>query len=786
MNGERSPESELLVEKLDLPAKVALLTGADVWRTAAEPDIGLRPVVFSDGPAGVRGEGWDERANSILLPAPIAVAASWDAATATALGGLLAAEAHRKGVHVVLAPTLNLHRSPLSGRHFECFAEDPLLAARTGAALVRAIQAGGVAATAKHLVANDSETGRLGVDVRVDERALREVYLAPFEAAVRAGVRVVMTAYGGVGGHPMSSHPMLRSVLKDEWGFEGVVVSDWGAVRSLDPAAAGLDLAMPDGPWGHALVAAVRSGELDESVVDDKVRRLLELARWCGALGRRTRRRIEPSLPRTVLRKAVAAGTVLLHNRNETLPLGSVRMLAVLGPKAATPRAQGGGSAGVYPSHVVSLVDGLRAALPFLTDVCAAPGVRLDEGPTPVDAVRVRVLDVSGRELLTEHRHTGRVLEPTLVAGAATVELHAVLRPEVSGPWTVSVAGWNRVTLRADDHLLVDEDVPRDTDDPAVVHLTPPYRSAVVELVKGTEVHLVASRAVDPDSGRACVLAADPPPVDEDRLLAEAVSLARSADAAVVVVGTTATSEREGEDRTTLALPGRQDELVRAVAAVNPRTVVVVNAGGPVLLPWRDEVGAVLVGWLPGQEGGHGLADVLLGFAEPGGRLPVTWPDRDGGPSVTPVDGVLDYTEGLDIGYRGWLAAEAEPAYWFGHGLGYTTWTYERIRVPPAVDGSFTVQARVRNTGSRPGREVVQVYLSRSDGDHPVRWLAGYAAVTADPGEAVDVSIAVPRRALEHWSGPGGWCLASGPLSVLVGRNANDLPRSAATRVAAR
>jgi beta-glucosidase len=266
-----------------------------------------------------------------------------------------------------------------------------------------------------------------------------------------------------------------------------------------------------------------------------------------------------------------------------------------------------------------------------------------------------------------------------------------------------------------------------------------------------------------------------------DEMFAAALEAAQAADVAIVVVGTTDEIECEGFDRADLKLPGRQDELVAAVAKVNPRTVVVVNAGGPVLLPWRDEVGAVLAGWLPGQEGGHGLADVLLGFAEPGGRLPVTWPDRDPAMSVTPVAGVLDYTEGLDIGYGGWLRSGAEPAYWFGHGLGYTTWRYERVRVPASVSGDFDVRVRVRNTGRRPGREVVQVYLSRSDGDHPVRRLAGYAAVTAEPGEAVDLSIAVAGRSVEQWS--AGWHRAPGPLSVLVGRNADDLPLSAATLV---
>ncbi|MER7971699.1 glycoside hydrolase family 3 N-terminal domain-containing protein, partial [Streptomyces sp. NPDC096080] len=313
-------ERERLLDKLTPEARAALLTGASTWRTRAEPAIGLREVVMSDGPAGVRGESWDERDTSALLPSPSALAATWDEDLVAELGGLLAAEARRKGVDVLLAPALNLHRSPLGGRHFECFSEDPLLTGRIGAALIRGVQAHGIAATAKHYVANDSETDRLTVDVRVGARALREVYLAPFEAAVAAGVRVVMAAYNGVNGASMAASPLLAEPLKGEWGFTGVVVSDWGAVTSTaDTARAGLDLVMP-GPsevWGAALARAVAAGEVPPEAVDDKVRRLLRLAGWTGALGPRPtatalQHRSEEG---ELLRRAAAAGAVLLADR---------------------------------------------------------------------------------------------------------------------------------------------------------------------------------------------------------------------------------------------------------------------------------------------------------------------------------------------------------------------------------------------------------------------------------------------------------------------------------------
>ena len=259
------------VSALSLEQKVRLLTGADFWSAHAEPAAGLRRLVFSDGPAGVRGETWDERHPSANVPSPTALAATWDEDRAERLGLLLAGEARRKGVDVLLAPTVNLHRTPYGGRHFECFSEDPLLTGRIGAACVRGLQSAGVGATVKHFVANDSETARFTVDVRVSERALRELYLAPFEMIVReAGVWAVMAAYNGVNGHTMTEHPLLREVLKGEWGFDGLVVSDWYACRSLAAAADGLlDLAMPGpaGPWGDALAAAVTAGHVPEEAV---------------------------------------------------------------------------------------------------------------------------------------------------------------------------------------------------------------------------------------------------------------------------------------------------------------------------------------------------------------------------------------------------------------------------------------------------------------------------------------------------------------------------------------
>ncbi|MFG3102381.1 glycoside hydrolase family 3 C-terminal domain-containing protein [Streptomyces sp. NPDC048182] len=806
-------EIDRLLGKLTVEARVSLLSGATTWRTRAEPAVGLREMVLSDGPAGVRGQAWDERSTSVLLPSASALAATWDEPLVERIGGLLAAEARRKGVDVLLAPTLNLHRSPLGGRHFECLSEDPELTGRIGAALIRGVQAHGVAATAKHYVANDSETDRLTVDVRVGERALREVYLAPFEAAVAAGVRLVMAGYNAVGGTTMTANRLLTDPLKSEWGFDGVVVSDWGAVRTtLETARAGLDLAMPgpEGPWGEALARAVADGEVSEEAVEDKARRLLRLAARLGALGD-TRPpapvRLRTREVRALARRAVAAGAVLLANR-DVLPLdpGRLTTVAVVGAHAARTRTQGGGSAGVFPQDEVSVLDGVRAALRGRARVLHVPGPRPD-GPAPAldqaectdprsgrPGVLLRMLDADGAELYAERRGGGRLLEPRLVPGAHTVEVSARLRPRTAGTWTLGVAGFGRMSLALDGRTLLDGDFPPETDDPAVIHVDPPARCAEAELGVGQDALLVARRELAPGTGRAVVVSAAPPAPDVAASVAEAARAAGAADAAIVVVGTTEYGECEGRDRTGLGLGATQDALVRAVAAANPRTVAVVNSGGPVELPWRDAVGALLLAWFPGQEGGGGLADVLFGRAEPGGRLPTTWPAALADAPVTRVRpddaGRLDYAEGLHVGHRGWLRERREPAYWFGHGLGYTSWAYEGLAVAPVVlsGEDLLVRVRVRNSGVRAGREVVQVYLARPDSalERPERWLAGYAAVRAEPGEAVTAEVRVPARALRHWSPEEhGWRTEPGPCRVLAGRSAGELPLAAEVEVSA-
>ncbi|MET1072930.1 MAG: glycoside hydrolase family 3 C-terminal domain-containing protein, partial [Umezawaea sp.] len=710
---------ETALAALDLETKVGLLAGQDVWSLPAVPHIGLGSLVMSDGPIGVRGTEWSPDDPAVVLPSPTALAATWDPALARRVGHLLAQEARRKGVHLLLAPTVNLHRTPLGGRHFECYSEDPLLTSAIGVGYVTGVQDGGVGATVKHLVANDSETARFVLDAAVDDRTLRELYLAPFEAVVRAGGWAVMSAYNGVNGRTMSENGVLQNdLLKDEWGFDGVVVSDWTAARTTAATAlGGLDIAMPGpgNPYGARLVEAVRAGEVPESVVDGMVRRVLRLAGRVGLLDGvdPVVSEFPPPVDGDALAKEVAERSFVLLRNDGTLPLASPTV-AVIGMAAEQARILGGGSVHVFPPHVVSPLDGLRdrgvdlvhePGVDPRTKLPPASGPEWTDPETGEPGLRMVFRDAQGAELgrtLLAEARTGWIGRMPVDLDSAlldTVEVTALFRPLVFGEHRFGVAGIGDFVLTVDGEILFDDKQVAYDDDPAAGILLHPETQVTAEVTGPVLVSLHHRVWVRPGLGTVVGLTlghAEPGPTD-DELIGRAASAAASAQVAVVVVATTEEVESEGFDRRSLALPGRQDDMVAAVAAVNPRTVVVVNAGSPVEMPWLDDVAAVLLTWFPGQEAGAALADVLFGDAEPAGRLPTTWPvHKDDAPvlDVDPVDGVLAYREGLFIGYRAWQGRDVRPAFWFGHGLGYTTWSYESVEITDS-----TVTVRLCNTG---------------------------------------------------------------------------------------
>jgi beta-glucosidase len=445
----------------------------------------------------------------------------------------------------------------------------------------------------------------------------------------------------------------------------------------------------------------------------------------------------------------------------------------------------------VHPAYTVSPLDGLRAALDGRAELVHVLGTRVVEGLQTVDwelctdpgngraGVRQEVFDADGGLRNTQHRRAARLSNlPIEATEAAAVRLSGRLRADESGEWHLGFAGLGTYRLEIDGQTVLEEMLFPDGVEPTAVFADPPQRKVARTLAAGQEVELALTYEVFP--GMPMMLATlgyERPTLSVEAELARAAEAARNADVAIVVVGTTSKVESEGFDRVTLALPGHQDDLVRAAAAANPRTIVVVNSGSPVLMPWRDEVAAVLLTWFGGQEMGNALADVLVGRVEPGGRLPTTWPARQEDVpvlSTQPVGGVLEYAEGIHIGYRAWLRAGTAPGYPFGHGLGYTTWAYEEL----AVSGTEAT-VRVRNTGERAGKEVVQVYLARPDSavDRPVRWLAGFAVARAEPGGSVTVPVPLDPRAFQYWSvEERRWVTEAGTYQVYAGRSVTDTP----------
>lgn len=802
---------DAVLARLDLADEVALLAGSGPWHTTPIPHAGIPRLKVTDGPNGARGEG--RGATATCFPVGTALASSWDPDLLARVGAALAHEARSKGAHVLLGPTVNLHRHPLAGRNFECYSEDPHLTAELAVAFVTGLQAEGVGCSVKHFVANDSEHERHTISSDVDERTLRELYLVPFERVVtEAGAWTVMAAYNRINGtYACSHHELLTEVLKGEWGFDGVVVSDWGAALETVPnALGGLDLEMP-GPartFGDRLLDAVRAGEVPEEVVHEAARRMLRLLDRAGLLDggphdEVPERSVERPEDRELARLAAVRGTVLLRNEGDLLPLdpATTRRIALIGPNAEVAQIQGGGSSGVRPHRIVGPLDGLRARfadaeivhetgclnhklVPAPDPAWLRPAVPDPDRPHGLTLEYFRGTELAGDPV---HRRTVRgasavfagPVHPDLDPERFSCRYRGTFVPAVSGVHTVGItsAGPSRVLL--DGEVLIDLWHDRPPGDSFFGRGSAEVR-AEVDVEAGAEHELVVEYARDGVPMLAGLSFGILPPVPDD-LLDRAVAAAADADVAVVVVGLTSEWETEGNDRTDLELPGRQAELVERVAAVNPRTVVVLNTGTPSAMAWAEQVPAILQVWYGGQELGHALAAVLAGDEEPGGRLPTTWWHRvEDAPSHATypgADGHLPYAEGLLMGYRGADAAGTEPRYPFGFGLGYTT-----IELGPptaAPDGDDVVVAvTATNTGPRRGATVVQVYVGAVDPPvvRPPRELRAFRRVELAPGEAVDLRLRLGPRAFARWSPDAhDWVVDPGRYEISVGASSRHL-----------
>jgi beta-glucosidase len=796
-----------LLAALTPDEKIALLSGKDFWTLPAVERLGIPSLRMSDGPTGLRSVNSDP---ATVFPVGTALAASFNPALVSEVAAAIAREAITHGVDVLLAPGINIQRTPLGGRNFEYYSEDPVLAGAIGVAYVNGVQAEGVGTSVKHFAANNQEHRRMDGSSDVGERVLREVYLPAFEQVVReARPWTVMSAYNRINGVFCSQNDwLLNHVLKGEWCYDGVVVSDWGAAKDTAGCAnGGLDLEMP-GParvFGAALKQAVAAGEVSEAVIDDHALRVLRLIERCGLLDgnpKSARAKGHGPAHRDLARRAAADAMVLLKNDDALLPIADVHSLAVIGALADFPAIQGGGSSQVTPERLVSPLDGLRQRLGNRAEITFARGVDTEPriptinpallatatGEAGLAARYYAAPDFSGAPVLEQVETSFAKLGFGAAAqsddDAFSAQWTGVLRPRFNGRHDFEILHSNpEVWLEVDGKPLVSETTPRETE--MLFMILPLNRRQVsLELQAGRE-YPIRIRYAQPASGsiRAFnifdVKVREPAP---DR--AAAIAAAREAEVALVFVGPGTTAETEGMDRASMCLPDEQNELVEAVVAANANTVVCVNSGGPVEMPWAGKVKAIVQCWLPGQGGGHALADVLTGTVNPSAKLHVTFPRRyEDNPTFLhyPGGSHVHYGEGLFVGYRHYDATGIASLFPFGHGLSYTSFALSDLEAPERAKAGedITVTCRLANTGARAGAEVVQLYLEHRDPAEtmPPRQLKAFAKHELAPGETTKVTLKVPGRAFAWYDvDAGGWTVTPGRYRLHVGTSSRNLP----------
>ena len=832
---------EKILQALTLDEKALLTAGADMWTTPAIDRVGVPAIRVTDGPNGARGSallGLGD-VTAACVPCASALGATWHPELIERVGEMLGDETRSKGARVLLAPTVNLHRSPLGGRNFECYSEDPLLSGRLAAAYVRGVQSRGVATTAKHFVANDAEFERNTINSVVDERSLRELYLVPFELIIKEGGGLgIMTSYNRLNGTFCSEHPeLLTRILREEWGFEGFVLTDWFSAGSTEESSlAGLDLQMP-GPgrfYGPALAEAVRAGKVEESVLDTLVRRMLGVWEKLGALGDgEGAEETSVDLPehRVLAREAATESMVLLRN-DGLLPLqpASLGKLAVIGPNADRAQIMGGGSAALRPHYSVTPLDALREKLGPGTEIVhergcwtekttppiSAPQLSGPGGEGPVQIEFYAGLEWEGDVLARKAAATsqflyfgspGEGLEP----GAFSFKAVGQLNPVETGHHVFTLIQAGRARLLVDGEVVIDGFADPPPPGEAFFSLGSREAEGAFDLVAGEPVEIEIQYAAE---GAVILQGAKiglRPSMERD-FLSDAVAAAESADAVVMIVGTNADWESEGHDRASMDLPGEQDELIRRVCSANPRTVVCVNSGSPVTMDWAEKPASLLQIWFGGQEMAGALADVLVGDAEPAGRLPTTFPERiEHNPAFGNFPGEnseLRYGEGLLMGYRWYCTRHLPVRFPFGHGLSYSSFEIgEPIPSSTAFEagGEIEIEVPVKNMGARRGSEVVQCYVAPESTRlfRPSMELRAFGKVQLDPGESATVTLRLGDRAFAYWdpadsgyeelqakgvalsvvpAGRGhghrsrpGWYLDDGRYSILIGRSAEDI-----------
>ena len=798
-----------LFSRLTPDEKLSLLTGTG-FTTNAIPRLGVPAMAMADAGQGVRGGMDGTLGPATLFPAGVTMASTWNPQLIGQVGAAIGQEAQNKGtgVQVLLGPAVNIQRSPLGGRNGEYFSEDPFLAGRMAVGYIQGMQGAGCAACIKHYVANNEEVDRGDVNVRVGERALREIYLPAFKAGTTEGhAWTLMSSYNRINGfHATANEYLLTEVLKKDWGWDGMVMSDWGAVHETARVInAGNDLEMP----GPGLLAprnvrrALDRGLTTQAQIDENVHRLLRAIIRVGLLdGPRTPNHALVNSPehQRLTFEAAAQGIVLLKNAGGVLPLDAdrIRSIAVIGPAAVDMQYGAAGSPGLTPYYSISPLQGIQDAV---GPQVAVNYVRGTQAGTPVPALAFRLPDDSGSGLKAEY-FTNQNLEgtPTLVRTDAQIQNDWGMNSPAPGlphthfsvRWTGKLiapkTGHYALALSADDGCRLFLDGKRLIDHWVDGGAAP--QTVDVALVAGQVYDL---RVEYYQNGGLAAASLDWI-VPGTARYTEAMDAARKSDVAVVCVSTEGT-EGEGQDRPSMALPGDQDALIQAVAAANKKTIVILNNGTPVTMTaWLNRVPGLIESWFPGQEGGHALAAILFGDVNPSGKLPTTlaarredYPDYGHFPGTK---GHVDYAEGIYVGYRHFDTAKIAPLFPFGYGLSYTTFKYGPLTLDQnslAPDGTVTASLAVTNTGHRAGAEVVELYAHDPNPkiDKPVRELKSFAKVALMPGETKTVQFQIAPRALAYCDVPGKqWKADAGDYDIQIGASSRDIRQQARLRLA--
>ncbi|RPA90564.1 hypothetical protein L873DRAFT_1717239 [Choiromyces venosus 120613-1] len=809
-----------LLSKLTLEQKVSLLAAQDFWRTQAIPEHGIPSMKVTDGPNGARGEFFTDGTPAALFPCGVSLAATWNTKLLRSVGNTLAAETKARQAQVLLAPTVCMHRSPLGGRNFESFSEDPLFAGKMSAAYINGLQEGGVGATIKHFVANEQETWRMSVNSVVEERPLREIYLKPFEIAVReANPWAVMSSYNLVNGsHADMNEFTLRKVLREEWRFEGLVMSDWGGTNStVESIKAGVDLEMP-GPSkmrAQKVMDALKKGELTENDIGECAARVLNLVERTGRFDLPVEEPQEEAIDtqetRDLIRQAGVEGITLLKNENNALPIGNeVKRIALIGPNVKQAIAGGGGSASLKPYYLTTPFDSISALsgkeivfaqgaqtdkwTPLASNVCTTepgkPGVILEfyKGDK-----------FEGKPMFVQNRPKTDLFlwdnAPKEVLPEYSFRAKTVIVPETTGKHTFGLSSVGPAKMYINGKLLIDNWNWTEAGEAMFEGSIEVNESIQLEVGSKVEILIESTNEVRPapKAGAGgptygyggCRIGYIEGP-DKD-FIKEAAEIAASADVAVVIVGLDAEWESEGYDRQTMDLPkeGNQDRLIAAVAKASPRTIVVNQSGTPVTMPWVNDVPAIIQAWYQGQEAGNALADVLLGTANPSGKLPVTFPKRlEDNPAYHNWPGEhrrVVYGEGIYIGYRHYERARIEPEFVFGHGLSYTTFEYGPVTINDSVlteTNKLTVSVPVTNTGSRLGKETVQLYVRdvKSRLPRPDKELAAFGKIKLEPNQTKLLDLVIDKHAAGYYDvSLSSWIAEEGEFEVLIGASSADI-----------